>query len=99
MTAAEKTAAAVLGNGKAKNVKAKSQAKKTTTPKPKVDPILDLRDRAQRWADYHANPKTRDKMDELLVGLTTDDQCRVVLDGQRLAAGMPMKYLTTKGGE
>ncbi len=102
MTPNEAAAAAVLSNGKppGKNVKAKKPTPKAT-PKgkqAKADPILDLRHRAQRWADLHANPKTRSKMDEQIAGLTNGDARLVVLEGQRLAAGLPPKHLT-KGKE
>jgi hypothetical protein len=43
---------------------------------------------ARKWADLHANPKQRDKMDEILAGLSEDEARRVVLCGQRIAAGL-----------
>jgi hypothetical protein len=82
MIASESAAAAVLGKKKKPEALPKEK-------KPKVDPLLA---KAQRWADLHANPKTRSKMDELLTGLTTEDAHRVVLNGQRIAAGLQPKY-------
>ena len=52
----------------------------------------DLRDLAKRWAALHSNPKTRSKMDQLLVGLSEADQRKVYLDGQRISGGMPPKH-------
>jgi hypothetical protein len=60
----------------------------------------ELRYRAQRWADLHANPKTRPKMDTQLIGLSEADQRVVILNGQRLRGGLPYKAIqpvVTKG--
>jgi hypothetical protein len=46
---------------------------------------------AKQWAELHAKPKQRDKMDDLLVGLPEETQRKVYLLGQRLAAGLPYK--------
>jgi len=91
MTASESAAASVLGKGKPEALPKKPRPPKAEAlpKKPKVDPLLQ---KAQRWADLHANPKTRSKMDELLTGLTTEDAHRVVLNGQRIAAGLQPKY-------
>ena len=50
-------------------------------------------ERARDWANYHKNPKTRDKMDEALEGICVADQRRVYLCGQRIAAGMTAKVI------
>lgn len=89
-SAAEQAAAAVL--------KKKNGAVKRPTPPP-VHPQVALRQheeelayRAKRWAELHANPKTREKMDTQLEGLNERDQRRVVLNGQRIAAGFMPKH-------
>jgi hypothetical protein len=46
---------------------------------------------AEKWAELHAKPKTRDQMDALLVGLPEATARKVYLLGQRLAAGLPYK--------
>jgi hypothetical protein len=46
---------------------------------------------AKQWAELHANRKTRDKMDDLLDGLSEQMQRKVVLCGQRIASGLPIK--------
>jgi hypothetical protein len=51
----------------------------------------ELRDRSRRWAELHADPKTRSKMDGLLQGLTPREERTVVLNGQRMACGMSPK--------
>jgi len=50
-------------------------------------------DRATDWAHYHKSPSTRSKMDDVLDGLSKDDQRRVYLCGQRIAAGMSPKVI------
>jgi hypothetical protein len=50
-------------------------------------------DRAQRWARFHKNEKYRDKMDEVLVGLSETEKRRVYLCGQRIAGGLPIKVI------
>jgi hypothetical protein len=47
-----------------------------------------LIDRAHKWAALHRNPKTRDKMDDVLADLSKADQRRVYLCGQRIAGGL-----------
>lgn len=58
-------------------------------------------DRAQRWARMHKIVKYRDKMDDLLTGLSDEDQRRVVLCGQRISGGLPPKVIpaSTNGKE
>jgi hypothetical protein len=51
----------------------------------------ELRDRSRRWAELHANPKTRSKMDALLDGLTAREARTVYLNGQRMSCGMQPK--------
>jgi hypothetical protein len=75
LAAAAKLLAATPGKGKTKAALDESE----------------LRHRAQRWAELHANPKTRAEMDSLLAGLTEAEQRTVYLNGQRLRAGMPYK--------
>jgi hypothetical protein len=53
-----------------------------------------VRELAQQWADLHAKPKQRDKMDELLAGLPEPMQRKVILCGQRIAAGLSPKIAT-----
>jgi len=48
-----------------------------------------LIERARQWVAFHAKEETRDKMDEVLEGLTEADQRRVTLCGQRLSGGLP----------
>jgi hypothetical protein len=55
--------------------------------------------RAQRWARFHGNIKYRDKMDEVLEGLSKADQRRVYLCGQRMVAGLPLKVLPAATGK
>jgi hypothetical protein len=50
-------------------------------------------DRAQRWARLHANPKLRGRMDTLLEDASEEDQRRIRLLGQRIAAGMSIKLV------
>jgi hypothetical protein len=52
------------------------------------DRLLSL---ARRWADLHSKPKQRDKMDEILVGLSEAEARRVILCGQRIASGLTPK--------
>ena len=58
-------------------------------------------DRANRWARMHKLVKYRDKMDDLLIGLSDEDQRRVVLCGQRISGGLPPKVIpaSTNGKE
>jgi hypothetical protein len=44
---------------------------------------------AAKWADLHAARRTRERMDEILAGLSEADARRVILCGQRIAAGLP----------
>lgn len=46
---------------------------------------------AHQWAELHAKPKTREKMDELIADLPEPIARKVVLCGQRIAAGLPPK--------
>jgi hypothetical protein len=48
---------------------------------------------AERWARLHANPKLRGRMDNLLAEASEDDQRRIRLCGQRIAAGLPVKLV------
>lgn len=50
-------------------------------------------DRAKKWARLHRNQNTRAKMDECLAGISTADQRRVYLCGQRIATGLPIKVV------
>ena len=52
--------------------------------------VLEL---AAKWSRLHAKPQWRDRMDECLTGLSESDARRVVLCGQRMAAGLPPKVL------
>jgi hypothetical protein len=58
-------------------------------------------DRAQRWARMHKIEKYRSKMDDLLAGLSEEDQRRVYLCGQRISGGLPPKVIpaSTNGKE
>jgi hypothetical protein len=47
--------------------------------------------RAQQWAEFSRSSSDREKMDDVLVGISEDDRRRVILCGQRLAAGLPAK--------
>jgi hypothetical protein len=49
--------------------------------------------RAQDWAHLHPKPTTRNKMDEVLSGLSTADQRRVYLCGQRIAGGLKPRVI------
>jgi hypothetical protein len=53
----------------------------------------EVRERAQRWARLHKIEKYRPQMDEVLNGLSADDQRRVYLCGQRIAGGLPFKVI------
>jgi hypothetical protein len=53
----------------------------------------EVAERAQRWARLHKNEKYRNKMDDVLVGLSAADQRRVYLCGQRMAGGLPLKVI------
>jgi hypothetical protein len=84
-----------------KNVKAKPPPKPEVPRghRPKVDDVVRARQheeelayRAKRWAELHASPKTRDKMDTQLEGLSAKDQRRVYLNGMRIAAGFNAKH-------
>lgn len=69
---------------------------KTSAPKPDTkskrpqSPLTDAQviDLARDWARLHENPKTRDKMDAVVEGLSGADTRRVVLCGQRIRAGL-----------
>jgi hypothetical protein len=50
-------------------------------------------ERARDWAQLHSKEKTRSKMDEVLEGLSSADQRRVYLCGQRIAAGLSAKVI------
>jgi hypothetical protein len=50
-------------------------------------------DRAKVWAHLHAKPQTRDKMDQVLDGLSSADQRRVYLCGQRIAGGLKPRVI------
>ena len=52
-----------------------------------------IRALAQKWAELHAKPKQRDKMDELLANLSPETQRKIVLCGQRIAAGLSPKIV------
>lgn len=75
---------------------------KTTNRKQKeIDPVVaarlradDIRHRAKRWAELHADPKTRAKMDMLLNGLSPNEARAVILNGQRIACGLQPKDYT-----
>ncbi len=64
---------------------AKSAAKDLTD-----DEVID---RAKKWARLHRNEKTRARMDECLAGISTADQRRVYLCGQRIAVGLSIKVV------
>ena len=49
--------------------------------------------RAQQWARLHKNEKYRDKMDDVLTGISKADQRRVYLCGQRMVGGLPLKVI------
>ena len=76
--AGERMAAKVLANHKPSPAKERNHEE-------------ELRYRAQRWAELHANPKDRAKMDTQLLNLSEEDQRVVYLNGQRIRAGMPYK--------
>jgi len=48
---------------------------------------------ARKWAELHVKPKTRDQMDDVLTGLSDADARRVILCGQRIAAGLTPKIV------
>jgi hypothetical protein len=63
---------------------------KTKNNKLTQSPLTDVQiiDRARDWAQLHADPKTRDKMDDIIKGLSAADSRRVILCGQRIRAGL-----------
>ena len=50
-------------------------------------------DRARDWAHLHAKPTTRNQMDAILEGLSSADQRRVYLCGQRIAGGLKPRVI------
>lgn len=68
---------------------------KTVTPKPSAKTLTDdeVIDRAKKWARLHRSEKTRARMDECLEGISTADQRRVYLCGQRIAVGLSIKVI------
>jgi hypothetical protein len=56
---------------------------------------------AQRWVQCWRIVKYRDKMDGVLDGLSQADQRRVILCGQRMVGGLPLKVIpaASKGKE
>ena len=62
--------------------------------KPAASPEERLIPKAREWARLHANPRTRAKMDDVLVGLNNADKRLVVLCGQRIANGLSAKLAT-----
>jgi hypothetical protein len=46
---------------------------------------------AKKWVALHADQKTRDKMDDLLKNMAEPTQRKVILLGQRISAGLPIK--------
>lgn len=95
ISADESAAAKLLA--KKSNESSKPKTKTDAKPKVKIDPkrltqspltdpqIIDF---AWQWVRLHANPKTRDEMDELVKDLSPADSRRVILCGQRLSAGL-----------
>ena len=76
------------GNAKAApHITAQSQAAK------QAEHEAALIDTAREWARLHANPKTRDRMEGVLNGLSNADKRRVVLCGQRIAGGLSVKLV------
>jgi hypothetical protein len=66
-----------------------SQIKKQDQPKPLSD--ADIITLARHWARLHAKPSLRGAMDDLLKELPEPVQRKVILCGQRIAAGLPPK--------
>lgn len=80
----ESAAAKVLANNKTSAPKPTKNGKKPQSPLTDAQ-IIDL---AREWARLHENPKTRDKMDAVIEGLSGADARRIYLCGQRIRAGL-----------
>jgi hypothetical protein len=70
-----------------------ASAPSKTSPAKEAAAEQTLIEKAHRWAELHTDPHTRGSMDKVLTGLSAADQRRVVLCGQRIAAGMSVKLV------
>jgi hypothetical protein len=70
-----------------------SPANITPPPARQATPDETLIEKARAWAELHADPHTRGAMDKVLNGLSAADQRKVVLCGQRIAAGLSVKLV------
>ena len=71
-----------------KKIQLPSRARKSEQPDYSDAGIVSL---ARKWAELHANKKTREKMDELLAPMPENVRRKVYLCGQRISQGLAPK--------